>query len=539
MSRFGRRTFLASSAGVAGAAAAGAPLPLGSTLGSVAAPRPGVLDAAGLSGGPIRALGLTVNGLTDPVGIDPDGCSFAWTLHSPGRAVAQAAFRVVVRRTDPTRAGLVWDSGAVASARQAFVAYGGPVLAADAAYQWTVQARDPAGWGPVAAPAQFTTALRDADWQAQWLRPAGDVVAARSRDIPAHRCHAARRRRRARHRLRVRRPHLPAVRGRNAGGRLAELLLPRRAVRAYRGPDRDGDRWATQRRRRAASLVRAWSGTPGLVARPALPALRLVHATAATPSSDRTAPGVSARPNGCRPRSATADVGDFVEWVDGRAQPQGWSSPGYDDGTWSAVTVLGPAGSAPFSRDLRAADHHPRDAGSSGPAAHGGGRRCRGRLRGRVCAQGRRWPSPGGSRGRTVTIRAGYLLDPDGQVSTLHGTQETNLSSSYIMRAGGQAFEAFTYFGFRYLQIDERWPAARCRRHRGPDPARRHARRPHRHVLVGRPHAQRGVAAHGPLVPLLLQRAVRRHADPGEGSLPLGRQRTSPKASCAPTATRT
>ncbi len=51
-------------------------------------------------------------------------------------------------------------------------------------------------------------------------------------------------------------------------------------------------------------------------------------------------------------------------------------------------------------------------------------------------------------------MRAGYLLDPDGQVSTLHGTQETNLSSSYIMREGSQAFEAFTYFGFRYLQID-------------------------------------------------------------------------------------
>ena len=53
-----------------------------------------------------------------------------------------------------------------------------------------------------------------------------------------------------------------------------------------------------------------------------------------------------------------------------------------------------------------------------------------------------------------MTIRAGYLLDPDGQVSTLHGTQGTNLTSTYIMRAGRQAFEAFTYFGFRYLQIE-------------------------------------------------------------------------------------
>ena len=59
-----------------------------------------------------------------------------------------------------------------------------------------------------------------------------------------------------------------------------------------------------------------------------------------------------------------------------------------------------------------------------------------------------------GVAGQTVAMRVGYLLDPDGQVSTLHGTQGTNLSFSYIMREGTQVFEAFTYLGFRYLQID-------------------------------------------------------------------------------------
>ncbi|HEX4176340.1 MAG TPA: alpha-L-rhamnosidase C-terminal domain-containing protein, partial [Acidimicrobiales bacterium] len=42
----------------------------------------------------------------------------------------------------------------------------------------------------------------------------------------------------------------------------------------------------------------------------------------------------------------------------------------------------------------------------------------------------------------------------DGQVSTLHGTQGTNLSFSYIMGEGSQVFEGFTYSGFRYLQVD-------------------------------------------------------------------------------------
>ena len=47
------------------------------------------------------------------------------------------------------------------------------------------------------------------------------------------------------------------------------------------------------------------------------------------------------------------------------------------------------------------------------------------------------------------------LLDPDGHVSTTHGTQGTNLSFSYVTREGAQTFEPLTYLGFRYLQIDD------------------------------------------------------------------------------------
>ena len=52
-------------------------------------------------------------------------------------------------------------------------------------------------------------------------------------------------------------------------------------------------------------------------------------------------------------------------------------------------------------------------------------------------------------------MHVGYLLDPDGQVSTVHGAQQTDLSFSYIQRDGMQSFEALNYLGFRYLQIDE------------------------------------------------------------------------------------
>ena len=60
-----------------------------------------------------------------------------------------------------------------------------------------------------------------------------------------------------------------------------------------------------------------------------------------------------------------------------------------------------------------------------------------------------------GQAGRTVTMHAGYLLDPDGSVSTTRGIQATDLSYSYVERAGAQTFQPFDYLGFRYLQIDD------------------------------------------------------------------------------------
>jgi hypothetical protein len=189
VNRFGRRTFLSSSAGVAaGALATGAMGGTGSGTGSGAAERvAGMLDAPAPRPAPLRANGLTVNGLTGPVGVDPDDCSFAWTLHAKGRGAAQTSSRVVVQRTDPGYTGTVWDSGAVESARQAFVPYAGPTLAGDAAYRWTVQARAPgATWGPVSAPAHFTTGLRAGDWGGRHVAdPGGRTGRARPRHLPA------------------------------------------------------------------------------------------------------------------------------------------------------------------------------------------------------------------------------------------------------------------------------------------------------------------------------------------------------------------
>ena len=407
-----------------------------------------------MPGGALRPSALTANGLVDPAGVDPDDCSFAWTLQASGRAVAQTAFRIVVRRTDPAQRGLAWDSGTVLSARQAFVAYGGPPLAADAAYEWTVQARGAGGrWGPVSAPARFTTALRADDWQAQWLQPAGAsqqpdrVTYLRTEVTPAAGT------------LRRATAYVSAAHT----YRLYVDGVPVDAWPSFSYPDEQYARAVDLTgalaggRTSAIGVLHRWYGpgqgrpasAPGLLFQLSLQYDDGRHDVVVSDASWRERPA-EWLPSPQR----NPDGGDFVEWVDGREHPQGWSDPGYDDSTWSPVTVIGPAGTAPFTTTyaqrttIRESPVLPVSlhtvAGGAVVADFGAVYPARPQIQ-----------FGQGQAGNTISMRAGYLLDPDGQVSTLHGTQETNLSFSYIMGPGGhQAFEAFTYFGYRYVQID-------------------------------------------------------------------------------------
>jgi alpha-L-rhamnosidase len=464
VSPISRRRFLASSGGVAAGAV------LAEAVDTAAAAGPTEMSSAatahlvdtGASGTSPRIDNVTVNGSVTPVGVDPDDCSFAWTLDSPGRNVTQSAYQIRVRRTDPGHADAVWDSGTIDSARQAFVLYAGPALAADAAYSWTVRAKADAGaWGPTSRPAAFVTGLRDAgtgtgggDWPAaSWLRPAGASTEA------------------------DRVTYLRKVITPPGGGTIQRATAYVSAAHTYRffvnGVAVDA--WPSfsypdEQYVRAVDLTRAlrpgnanalgvlhrWYGAgqgrpesaPGLLLQVSLWYQDGRHVLHGTDSTWREHPAEwlpTPQRNG--------DGGDFVEWIDGRAYPEGWSSPDFDDSDWSPATVIGPAGSAPFTHTYAQRTEieetpvlpvrlHSLPNGSIVADF------------GAVYAARPRVEFASGTPGQTVALRVGYLLDPDGQVSTLHGTQGTNLSFTYIMRDGAQTFEAFTYLGFRYLQID-------------------------------------------------------------------------------------
>ncbi|HXA74737.1 MAG TPA: family 78 glycoside hydrolase catalytic domain [Acidimicrobiales bacterium] len=454
---FGRRAFLGSGVALSAGAVAAGPLAGGGAAADTDPLREarllGSAGAEAIPGGPVRAGSLTVNGLVEPVGVDPDDCSFAWTLSAPGRQVVQTASRIVVRRTDPGHAGVVWDSGPVLTARQAFVTYAGPPLAGDAAYSWTVQLRGYAErWGQVSRAARFNTALRDADWQAHWLTPAG---ASQQPDRITYL------------RTEITPPAGSIVRATiyASAAHTYQLYVGGERVDAWPSfsyPDEqyqravDVTRLVAGGRASAVGALHRWYGAgkgrpasaPGLIVQLSLWYSSGRNVVVGTDGSWREAAA-----EWLPAPQRNNDACDYVEWVDGRRHPTGWSQPGYDDSAWSAVTVLGPAGTSPFTRTYpqrtRIVERVVAPVGvrtlASGSVVVDFGA---------VYAARPQVAFHAGQAGRTVAMRVGYLLDPDGEVSTTHGTQVTNLTFSYIQRGGTETFEAICFLGFRYLQID-------------------------------------------------------------------------------------
>lgn len=459
MRRSDRRTFLANGVRAGAAAVAGAAAP---SLGA-----PAVAGADPPAGRPGIPTGLKVNGVGEPIGVDPDDVSFAWRVSDGRRGARQGGYRVALWPAstggDGPPAHPTWDSGWVREARQAFVAYGGPALAADAAYRWSVRTADAGGGnGPWSAPATFVTGLRAGDWSAQWLRP-GPAAA-----VPEEYAYL---------RTVVRPSANPIVRATAyvaaahkyqlwANGRMAAtgpcFAYPDEAY--YQATDltpllRAG-------RPNAVGLLHHWYGA-GNGRPPAVPGALLqltVHHADGTREVFGTDGGWKELPAEWQPAPPrNTECHDFVEIIDGRQSPLGWSEPGYDDGGWQAPTVLGPAGTTPFTAlyaQRTWIEEHPVAPASVHTLANGAVVVDFGRIYAARPTVAFRH----GAAGRTVNMHVGYLLDSDGQVSTTHGTQGTDLSFTYVQRDGAQRFVPFTFLGFRYLQVDspgEALPAGR------------------------------------------------------------------------------
>jgi alpha-L-rhamnosidase len=431
------------------------------------------------SAGPGAPQALTVDDMPAPVGLGLTDVYFGWYVSDSRRGAVQSAYRVVVSRPvlgGPTRgaAPVVWDSGKVPSAEQAFVPYGGPALSADTTYRWTVQTWDGRGVdGPLASPATFDTGLDDSDWHADWIKRSTVEVldTPQTFNVQSNTGIWAYKDEYSYVRKEATLGPSPIVRARAyvSADQQYELYVNGAMAakgEAYAFPDSqyyettDITGLLNAGKANAFGIIYNWQGpgkgrpegTPGVIAR-----ITVLHAdgTADVITTDgtwRVLPGAWLR--GVQ-RDEEGDPVDYTENIDGPAEPIGWDQAGFSANGWQPAMVIGPHPTAPWTHLVSVRTrivYEPVHAVSVSQLPSG----AIVADFGKVYAAIPKVTFSHGVAGHQVTMHAGYLLDPSGDVSTTMGTQHTNMSYSYIERGGGQeTFRPFDYLGFRYLEIDD------------------------------------------------------------------------------------
>ena len=381
---------------------------------------------------------------------------FGWVPNDPDGNEIQSAYQIQVTRVSDGL--LIWDSGKVSSSAESFVAYPVPALAAGTSYTWTVRTWDRSDQvSPWAATANFDTGLGDADWQASWIfRTNAEVddytLARREVTLGASPVTRARAYVSAYHQYEL---HLNGT----VVDRGPAFSYPGEGY--YQATDITGQVQAGAPL--AIGIVYHWYGAgqgrpteqppqPGLLGRFVIEhadGSREVIVTDANWHVRRASQWQTGAPQ------RNSDGGDYVEQIDSRQVPDGWDQPGYTDTVtpWTVAQVVGvhPVGifthltgqeprivrsvATPISVNTLSDGAVVADFGTVIPA------------RPDVHFQS-------GVAGRTLNILTGYQLTSDGHVATTAATtQGTNMSFKYIERAGAQEFQAFTYLGWRYLQI--------------------------------------------------------------------------------------
>lgn len=109
---------------------------------------------------------LTVENISNPIGIGIKTPRFSWQLVSNKRNVKQTAYEIQVKEGNKT----VWSTGKVASEASIFNKYSGSPLTSNSKYIWQVRVWDNQGKTSKWATASFGTALLHSnEWKATWI----------------------------------------------------------------------------------------------------------------------------------------------------------------------------------------------------------------------------------------------------------------------------------------------------------------------------------------------------------------------------------
>lgn len=392
--------------------------------------------------------------MEDPLGIDERTPRLSWRLAPPrsGRGAFQSARQIVVTSGGEP----LWDSGKVASSDNVLVPYDGPRLQSRQRCAWRVRVWDErdraSAWS---APATWEMGLLSpADWQADWIGSASDG------ESPGF----------FRHEFRARGPVTRArlyatalglyecwINGRRVGDRLFtpgwtdyRLRVPYQTYDVT-GLLNDGgnalgailaDGWY----RGFVQQVNDHKGPPLYGPVPLLRVQLVVDfadgssGTIGSGDSWRTAPG---------PFLAASIFNG--ETYDARLELPGWSEPGFDASSWHAVQTGAPLADpvieAAVAPPVRR--HEELPAQSVTEPAPGVfildlGQNFSGWARLRVQ----------GSRGQTVTLRHGEMLNADGTLYT-ENLRSAKATDRYTLRGGDEEIHEprFTFHGFRYVEV--------------------------------------------------------------------------------------
>lgn len=446
----------------------------------------GFLVSCGSRQSSLSIVGLRCENRENPAGVSVSRPHFSWLLASTERGQVQTAYQIQVAASNESlengRAD-VWDSGKRRSSENLFIPYEGPTFDSGNEYFWRVRAWDrnkrPTGWSPTAS---FITELPDEpSWSgARWIA---------FEEFPDS--------------LKL----VPGVHGK--GDDLGEVALKRPVVPCFRKefeledtPKRAfafvsglghyelringrkvGDAflapgWTDYRK---TCLYNTYDITPflkkgknavglvvgngffhinreryrKLVIAYGLP-MMILNIQAEVPSGRRetlvSGPEWKTAPS---PITYSSIYGG--EDYDARLEDPGWDEPGFDDSLWkNAVSVPGPGGALRPEKDhpLRVMEEfqntvitEPRQ----GVFVYDFGQNASGIVRLRVK----------GPRGSQVRIIPAEILTPEG-LADQRASGEPFLFT-YTLRGEGEEtwVPRFTYYGFRYAQVEGASPAGR------------------------------------------------------------------------------
>jgi len=114
---------------------------------------------------------LTVEHLTNPIGLDESQPKFGWILSSAKRNVMQTAYEIQVSDNAAMKGKMLWQTGKVTSDASINIAYEGEKLQSGKRYFWRARVWDnkgkSSGWSAVNH--WQMALLNTADWKAQWI----------------------------------------------------------------------------------------------------------------------------------------------------------------------------------------------------------------------------------------------------------------------------------------------------------------------------------------------------------------------------------